>query len=580
MALDGVVISDIVYELGNMLSDARISKIAQPERDALLLTCKTGAGNQKLFISVNPSLPYVCITEKSYQAPLTAPSFCMSLRKHIANGRITGVEQPDFERIIRFEIEHTDELGDRGKKYLIVELMGKHSNIIFTDASSKVIDAIRHVGPTKSSVRMVLPGSEYFVAGQNDKKNPLTDITEEEFSKIMRETDTIERALYLGFTGISPLVANELCHRASVDSGENPKSLKDAELHRLYVQFVRCMDMVRSHDYHPNIVSNRKKPVEFSVMELTSYSKHYEREEFDSVSAMLERYYYDLNVYTKVRSRSADMRKLLTQISERDTKKLSLMKKQFKDTENMEKYRLFGELIRAYAYSIPKGEKSCEVYDYNSDENVTIPLKPELSPIENANVYFQKYNKQKRTRTALTTQIAEVEREIDYIASVLMSIDISVSEEDLKGIREELYESGLVKKRGPKEKVKTGSDPLHFRSSDGFDIFVGKNNNQNEFVTFKLAGNSDLWFHAKKIPGCHVIVKTQGKELPDQTYEEAAMLAAFYSSGRSEGKLAVDYVKRGELKKPPGAAKGYVIYHTNYSMVVEPKIPEGVEEVL
>ncbi len=573
MALDGIVISELVSEFREQFTGGRVTKIAQPEKDALLLTVKGNDGNRKLFLSVNPSLPYVCITEKKYTAPLTAPTFCMSLRKHIANGRITDITQPGFERIIRFEIEHLDELSDMSKKYLIVELMGKHSNIIFTDDGGKVIDAIKHVGPATSSVRMVLPGSRYFVAGQSEKKDPTAVISEEEFNDIIRGGESVCKAIYLSFTGFSPLIANELCYRATIDSDVPGKTLVDAELHRLFIQFERLMEQVKVHDYKPVIFTTGSKPSEFSSVELTSYRKKYKVDEFENASVMLEKYYYDLNVYTRIRSKSTDMRKLLTQIVDRDNKKLLLMKKQLSDTEKMDKYKNYGELLKAYAYMIEPGAARCEVYDYNTGENVEIPLKPELSPIDNSNAYFKRYNKLKRTALALDVQKAEVEQETDYVASVLMSIDIAQTEEDLNSIKQELYESGLIRKKSSTKEKSKAQAPLHFVSSDGFDIYVGRNNIQNEEVSFKIAGNNDYWFHAKKIPGCHVIVKTTGKELPDRTFEEAAMIAGYYSSGRDEGKLEIDYVKRGELKKPPGSPRGYVIYHTNYSMVVEPVMP-------
>ena len=576
MAFDGIVIANLVKDLNDKIVSGRISKIAQPEKDELLLTIKGNRENFRLLISANASLPLLYFTETNKPSPLTAPNFCMLLRKHIANGRIVSVSQPGLERIVRIEIEHLDEMGDLKRKFLIVELMGKHSNIIFCDDENKILDSIKHISAQVSSVREVLPGREYFIPHAGEKKNPLT-ITEEEFKELIGKTpQNLSKALYTDLTGLSPTVSAELCHLASLDGDISAKDFSDSELTHLYHAFTWIMDDVRQGNFTPNIIYQKEKPVEFASIPLSMFSGgDYRSVSFPSISALLERYYAERNTVSRIHQKSTDLRKILTNSLERSYKKRDLQQKQRKDTEKREKFRIYGELLNTYGYGIQEGEKSFRCLNYYDNTEITIPLDPTLSAQENAVRYFDKYNKQKRTFEATSRQLEQTEAEIEHLESISTFLDIARKEEDLAQIKEELTEYGYIKRHfsGGKKQKKAVSRPFHYLSSDGFHIYVGKNNYQNEELTFKLASGNDWWFHAKGIPGSHVIVKAEGKELPDRVFEEAGALAAYYSRGRGQDKVEIDYIQKKNLKKVPGAAPGFVVYHTNYSLVAAPEIP-------
>lgn len=571
MAFDGIVIANLAHDLNEKIVSGRISKISQPEKDELLFTIKGNRENLRLLVSANASLPLVYFTENNKPAPLTAPNFCMLLRKHIANGRIISVTQPEMERIIRIEVEHLDEMGDLRRKFLVIELMGKHSNIIFCDENDMILDSIKHISAQVSSVREVLPGRQYFIPHSGEKKNPLT-VTESEFTELIRRTpQPLSKALYLNLTGLSPVVAAEICHLASLDGDISATEFSDAELTHLYHALNWLMDDVRAGNFTPNIIYQNEKPVEFSSVPLTMMDGgDYTKVVHTSISELLERYYAEKSTVSRIHQKSTDLRKIISNALERSYRKLDLQKKQLKDTEKREKFRIYGELLNTYGYGLTGGEKSLKCLNYYDNTEIMIPLDPTLSAKENAKKYFDKYNKQKRTYEAVTEQLVQTEAEISHLESISTSMDIARLEEDLVQIKEELIEYGYIKRHDTGKKVKITSKPYHYLSSDGFHMYVGKNNYQNEELTFKFANGNDWWFHAKGIPGSHVIVKTEGKELPDRVYEEAGALAAFYSKERSNPKVEIDYLQRKLLKKVPGAAPGFVVYHENYSLMASP----------
>lgn len=577
MAFDGIVVANIRNELKEKILGGRISKIAQPESDALMLTIKGGSGQHRLSISASASLPFVYLTATNKPSPLAAPNFCMLLRKFIANGRITDITQPGLERILCFEIEHLDELGDLRKKRLIVELMGKHSNIIFCDENNRIIDSIKHIPASVSSVREVLPGRDYFIPNTQEKQDPLTATRESVLSDACSRSLPLSKALYLTYTGISPTVANEVCHRAGLDADAHMESLSDNEKLHFANEFFWLISDIKEQKFTPCMIKKGSEPIEFSAFALREYSDYpdYTIETYESISTVLERFYADKDLYTRIRQKSVDLRRIVHTALERDAKKLSLQQKQLLDTQKRDKYKVYGELLQAYGYGVEEGATKLDALNYYTNEMITIPLDPQLSPQENAQKYFAKYNKLKRTCEALQQLTIEVQDEITYLESVVNSLDIAVTDEDLSAIKAELVESGFIKKHTQKKGAKAAkSKPFHYRSNDGFDIFIGKNNLQNEDLTFKVANGGDWWFHAKGIPGSHVIVKTEGKELPDRTFEEAARLAGHYSKGRDAEKLEIDYLQRKNVKKPNGSAPGFVVYYTNYSMTIHPDISD------
>ena len=575
MAFDGITIAAMVKELNTSLKGGRINKIAQPESDELLITVRGQDGQKRLLLSASPSLPLLYFTSKNRISPLTAPNFCMLLRKHIGSARITDITQPGMERVVQFHLEHLNELGDVCHKILIMELMGKHSNLIFCDDKGMILDSIKHVSSNMSSVREVLPGREYFIPRTQDKLDPLT-ITEEEFiSTICQRPLPAAKAIYSSLTGISPVMAQEVCFRASIDGNDSMQSLNEAARTHLYHTFARIMDQVKECSFTPNIIFRGDEPVEYGVLDFQQYGPEYHSVSFDSVSQMLETYYASRDLITRIRQKSADLRRIVQTALERNRKKLMLQQKQMKDTEKKDKYKIYGELINTYGYGLEEGVKSFKALNYYTNEESTIPLDPQLTPQENSKKYFDRYQKLKRTQEALEEQIKETTEEIQHLESISNALDIAREESDLSQIKEELTEFGYIKKHYTSKKgakMQTKSKPFHYISSDGYDIYVGKNNYQNDELTFKFASGNDWWFHAKKMPGSHVVVKTKDGTLPDRTFEEAGSLAAYYSQGRTAPKVEIDYLQKKNVKKPAGAKPGFVVYYTNYSLMAVPDI--------
>lgn len=574
MAFDGIVIASLVSELRSTILGGKINKIAQPENDELLITIKNQKNQYRLLLSASASLPLVYLTGTNKPSPLTAPNFCMLLRKHIGSGKITDITQPSLERVICFDIEHLNELGDLCRKKLMVEIMGKHSNIIFCDDNLRIIDSIKHVSAHMSSVREVLPGRDYFIPETQDKLNP-KELTSEQFiSAVCSKPVNVAKAISSSITGISYVSAEEIIHRASLDGGAPTASLSEMEKIHLAGTFLRMMDDIKEGCFSPNIVYKEKEPVEFAAIRLTQYET-YDIENFESMSAVLETYYAQKNIVSRIRQKSTDLRKVVQTALERNIKKYDLQTKQMKDTEKKDKYRIYGELINTYGYGLEPGAKSFEALNYYTNEMITIPLDPMITPAENAKKYFEKYNKLKRTADALETYLVETKSEIEHLESIATSLDIALAEEDLVQIKEEMVQSGYIKRKNTGgKKAKITSKPFHYISSDGYDMYVGKNNYQNEELTFKFADGNDWWFHAKGQPGSHVIVKTRGDELPDRTFEEAGRLAAFYSKGRQAPKVEIDYIQKKHVKKPGGGKPGFVVYYTNYSLMIEPDISD------
>ena len=583
MAFDGIVIANLAKELNTLLSGGRILKVAQPEKDELILSIKQ-YNTYKLFLSADASLPLVYLTDTTKPNPLTAPNFCMLLRKHFNSARIISITQPGLERSLDIKIEHLDEIGDLKVKHLIIEIMGKHSNIILCDENYIIVDSIKHISGFVSSVREVLPGRNYFLPQTVEKANPLTLTFEELKQYVLSKPLPLAKALYTGLTGISPLIAEELCHRASFSSELPANTLsEDFGLH-LYKVIERFMELIKEGTFAPCIIFKDNLPLEFSSIPLTCYEEHLtetiEIQSFESISAVLEEYYAKKNQITRIRQKSADLRRIVNTTIEREAKKYDLQTKQLKDTEKRETYKVYGELITAYGYGIEPGAKSMQALNYYTNEEITIPLDNTITPMENAKKYFEKYNKLKRTYEALSVYIKETKEALDYMETVRLSLDLALTEDDLNAIKEELIQSGYLRRHIEKnnkkkqQKVKLKNTPLHYISSDGYHLYVGKNNLQNDELTFQFATNADWWFHAKGIPGSHVILKANGngQEIPDRTYEEAAALAAYYSKGRDNDKVEIDYVEKKQVKKPAGTKPGFVVYYTNYSMMAIPDI--------
>ena len=575
MAFDGITTNCIMQELNHLLAGQRISKIAQPEREELLFTFKAlNEGSNRLLISANASLPFLYMTKENKTSPLNAPNFCMLLRKYIGNGRISAISQPSMERVLCFTIEHLDEMGDPAVKYLYVEIMGKHSNIIFCDKDGQIIDSIKHVSGQMSSIREVLPGRPYFIPAQQDRFDPWQIAKEQFVEQILKKPCSVAKAIYTSLVGFSPIIATELAYRSGLDADDSTAALTQADVERLYDVFRSLLQDLSDGNFSYGIYYDpvTGAPKEFAPIPLTIYSDM-EYKTFSSISEVLEAFYAQRNKHTVIHKKSTDLRKIVSIHLERDRKKYLLQKKQLADTEKKDKYRIYGEMLHTYGYAASPGDKSIEVTNYYTNEPFVIPLDPTLDAMENAKKYFDKYAKLKRTGNALSSYILETENEIKHLESIETSLSIAETEGDLAAIKEELQEYGFIKKHsGKKTNRISKSQPLHFVDDNGFHIYVGKNNYQNDQLTFKFATGNDWWFHAKQMTGSHVIVKSENKELPDSTYEYAAALAAYYSSGRDNEKVEIDYLQKKNVKKPNGSAPGFVVYYTNYSLVATPSL--------
>lgn len=583
MSFNGVLMHALAFELNEEFKDSYISKIAQPEFCELILTMKLKHGTKKLLISANASLPLIYITKESKVSPLKAPNFCMLLRKHIQNGIIKKIEQVGMERVLKFTISHRDEMSVLSEKFLYVEIMGKHSNIIFCDKNDTIIDSIKHISFAISSIREVLPKKNYFIPTQKGKVNPL-EINKDKFIELINEKDiSIFDFLCTNFIGFSSTTASYILNIAKIyDESKNTFILSENEIDKFYNAFSFLTNNLKKNNYENYAYYDKdtNKPIEFSCFKLLNLSDKKEVK-FNSVSEMLFTYFKEKEIYSAMYQRSHDLRKHVNMLLSRNQKKFNLQEKQLYDTKNKDVYRKKGELILTYAYSIKQGEKEVSLYDYEIEKEVKIKLDENLSPTDNANKYFSKYQKKKRTEEELSSQIKLTENTIKHLESIKTSLDLAETKEDLDSIRYEMEEANLIhKKKDLKNKRPKKEKPLHFVTDSGFHIYVGKNNYQNEYVTFKLGDKNDMWFHAKNIPGSHVIVKTDGKELPDDVYLTAAELAGYYSSERDNKKLEIDYTELKNIKKPNAASPGFVIYHMNYSVVITPKISKIVHKVV
>ncbi len=598
MAFDGITVAGLCRELQDSLTGGRVYKIAQTDKNELVLTIRLaaerGGGQVRLYLSADPSLPLVYLTKVSRQAPLQAPAFCMLLRKHLQNARIISIGQPGLERIIQIRFEHRNEMGDLCTHVLAVEIMGKHSNIIFLNDDETIVDSIRHVSSLVSSVREVLPGRPYFIPDTQSKKDPLSESREGFFQVLGAGHMEVAKLLVRSYTGFSPVAAQELVHLAGLSQDRSAALLPDSEKEALWQRFGNLISRIREGDFLPTMYCRPGEsgrpgvPVDFSLIPLTHYADCVPVP-YESPSVLLEDFYARKNLYTRIRQRSADLRHIVQTILERDVHKYDLQCRQIRDTEKRDKFKIYGELLNAYGYSVPAGAKSCELDNYYTGEKVRIPLDPNLTAQQNAQKYFDRYARMKRTHEALTRLTVQVKAEIDHLRSIQNALEFSTTDADLSQIRREMEESGYLRRKytGRKNEPKKGrarapqSRPLHYISSDGFDIYVGKNNTQNDEITFRIADGRDIWFHANDMPGSHVLLRTGGKtmdEIPDRAFEEAAALAAYYSSGRSQGKVEIDYLERRNVKKPSGAAPGFVVYYTNYSILARTDI-SGLREV-
>ena len=564
MPLDALCLTAVAAELRRSLVGGKIDKLYQPARDQLLLYIRGQGENVRLLLSAAPGHPRAHLTTLSRENPGTPPMFCMLLRKHLLGGRILSLDQPPMERILDFKLETIDELGDRVERHLILEAMGRSANLILLDGAGRIIDCIRRVeGDLASGRRQVLPGLFYRPPEPPDKRNPLaldgSALRQALSNPTGREADSL---LLDTFTGLSPLVARELAFRAG-DSGE-----------QLAQELEKLLDAVRREDFTPCVLVRDGKPVDFSFRPILQYGPETELQERESFSALLDSFYEEREQSERVRQRGQDLVQAVKRACDRTRRKLVNQEKELAATLDRERKRELGDILTSNLHAMEKGMKLLRTMDYYDPacREVDIPLDPLLTPQQNAAKYYKEYNKAKTAQDVLTVQLEKGRAELAYLESVLENLRLAEGERDLQEIRQELTETGYLRRqsKAKERSKKVSGKPMEFRSTAGLRISVGKNNNQNDLLTTKMAYKSDIWLHTQKIHGSHVILWLEGGEADLQSLTEAAQLAAWFSQGREGSRVPVDYTPVKYVKKPAGARPGMVVYTTYQTALVDP----------
>jgi len=563
MALDGLAVHALVNELSSLLSGGKVDKIFQPERDKIVINIRNQNKNQKLLLSVNPQGARVNITEKSYENPIVAPNFCMLLRKHLQPSRLISVTQPGFERIIIFTFECQTELYDIVDKKLIVEIMGHFSNIIFVDDKDLIIDALRQVDYTTSSKRQVLPSLRYELPPKQDKQIFTGGVTSSAFSVELR-ADKYLTDTYMGF---SPLISRELVYSSTGQTDTRLCDMTQSQREKFMFSLGLLKDSLDQNNYMPCVVFDGK-PIEFYFRQINQYGLKALIKQFSTFSEAIEAFYEEKDEIEHVKRLSGDILKVISNAQNRISKKIEAQRSDIADCEKALKFKDMGDLITANIYCLKQGQESAVLTDYTKDppKETVVELDKSLSPSKNAQRYYKKYKKAVTAIEMLNIQIPEAERELVYLDSVFEELVRAKSSADVDEIRSELIESGYIKKGQSKKNVKKPKAYTpkiqSVKSKDGFTIYIGKNNLQNDYLTLRMSDKHDIWFHTKEYPGSHVVVAATGETVPDSTLTEAAEIAAKNSRAGTGGTVAVDYTEIKNVKKQPGGKPGMVIYTT------------------
>lgn len=573
MALDGIFITSIVDELNTKLLSGRVEKINQPEKDEIVLSIKNNRKNYKLSISASSVYPKIHITNINKVNPQKAPMFCMVLRKHINSGKLIGIHQLDTDRVIFLDFESSDEMGFNSIYTIIVEIMGRHSNITLLRKRDKIImDSIKHLTPEVNSVRSIYPGIEYKLPPCSPKLNPFSFDLEDLVLFIKNNNVKFDESIFSTlFTGVSRIFSKQLFLKFSEKFNINDSDFKK----NLFSFSNNIFNELKFKNFHFSSYLRNGSIKDFYCFDLSLvYNEEYNT--YESPSKLLEEFYFEKDKIDRLNNKSSDLIKLININLERCIKKVKILNKNLKDAGKKDNYRILGELLTSNIYNIKKGASNINVQNFYSPEleYVNINLDPNKTPSENIQRYFKKYNKLKKTELASHEQLNLTNQELDYLNSVLSNIKNADTYEDIEDIKKELMEEGYIKFKKSFKKTKSKpSKPMKFISEDGIEIYVGKNNLQNDNLTLKFAGKHDIWLHTKEIPGSHVIIKNSGN-IPDTTLYQAARLAAYYSKSRNMSKTAVDYTEIKNVHKPNGAKPGMVIYYTNKTIYTVPGIPE------
>ncbi len=572
MAFDAIMLSYLAAELHDRLTDGRIDKIHQPERDEIVLAVRAHGGMHRLLINAGSGNPRLHLSETTKENPPSPPMFCILLRKHIGGAKITAIEQLGFERVIRITLDTHDEMGYACRRYLIAEMMGKFSNLILTDEQEKILGVLKPVDFTMNPARQVLPGMRYELPPPQDKEDPRTVGKDAFLSRLAAADDRpCDKWITASYLGISALSAREMVFRAS---GRTDTAACACDPERLWRSFSSVMEQMRAHTAEPMLVlSGDGKPMEFSPFCILQYGTSARVQAFDACSEMIEHFFETRAGDERRRQRAGDIFRLLSNAEERLRKKIAAQKQELSDCDEGDRYKLWGDMITSQIYKLERGMASAELDNYYSEdcEKVTVPLDTRLTPAANAQRYYKKYAKSKTARRVLTEQIATAEQELEYLYTVFDALTRSETEQDLYEIRAELYHSGYASRmKNYMEKKMKPSPPMKFMTDGGYTVLVGRNNAQNDQLTMKTAAKTDWWFHAKNTPGAHAILLSNGEEPAEQDFTQAAMIAAFYSKAAESARAEVDYTLVKNIRKPSGAKPGFVTYGTNYSAVVTP----------
>lgn len=576
MPFDGVVAKSVADELNQNITGGRIYKVYQPQKDTLLLYIRANNRNIRLLLSCNANTARIHMTELEYENPASPPMFCMLLRKHLIGGLIAGVEFSGYERILGLRIETDDELGDRSTKKLIIEIMGRHSNIILLNEGGKIIDAIKHIDQDINRVREVMPARTYILPPSQDKADPSSLDVQAFVQSISEDERPMSKLLLSSISGVSPVLCREICIRSGLDPDRAPKYLTNADRTKLSETLKRMIEGWEQAEYTPCVaLDDAGQPVDFHAVALTQYGR---LENFPGISEAIDRFYRAREMKEQLRSKSADLIHVVKANIDRCEKKVRIHVSTLEENAELDKYRLYGELITANIYQLKKGMDRCSLLNYYSAEEsyIEIPLDVNLTPQENAQWYFRKYNKAKTAHAYASEQLKLSRRELDYLENVLYSLEEATSSESIEEIREELRDQGYIRKSSLRRKNTPKSEPYQFTTSEGYPVWVGRNNLQNDELTLKQAKPTDMWLHTKNIPGSHVILRIP-EPIPDKSLLEAAAMAAWFSKARNSSRVEVDYTRVKYVRKPSGAKPGMVVYVNYNTVIVDPVKPQGME---
>ncbi len=582
MALDGLVLRGLTHEFNNNLIGCKVDKVYQPEDNDIIINLRGKNTPLNLLISVNSTYPRIHLTHFKSNNPPSPPMFCMFLRKHLVGGIIKKIKQINLDRIVMIEFEAKSELRTSTVKRLYIEIMGKHSNIVLTDENNTILECMKRIGFNLSSKRQVFPGLKYHVP-IFDRKLNLLQLSFDMLSKTVKEFPAGKKAantLVSTFYGFSPPISREICYRSDIDPSDAFGSLNENKVENLIHSLMLIQSKLLADDYQPSVYRDKSTAeyLDFHCFEMR-YLINATRVDYETLNLLLDEYYVEKSKFISFQQKTSTLRKKTSTLIDKHKKKLGLLEFELTQAQARDQYQKMGDLILLNIHHIKPKDSEIVVFDYESEKNIAISLDPSLTPSQNAQKFYKKYNKLKTAEKYLLNQLKETKRNLSYLDSVLYALDKADDSFIIDEVKEELYRTGFIKKSSSK-KTSPKSKVMKVLSEDGFEILIGKNNVQNDYITFKVASKNDIWFHAKAVPGSHVIVLSKNQDIPDTTIEEAASYAAYFSNSRSSEKAEVDYTFRQHLKKPKGSKPGFVVFTENYSLTITPRKPHSKKLLL